>query len=444
MIVFGLLNCAGSPVFRVGSPFFQAPEVFFVDKIPFNRRFEKNAVVRKRFHAAFCFFECLHRLIESISKDRNKPFYNASFLPESLNGFQAAASRADEVFDHHYGLALLKMSFYHIGEAMLFGFTANINERQIHLLRYQRADSDAAGSYACDHIRFSIRFSDNLHKVLPDIVTDLGVGKYLPVIAVDRRFDATCPCERLLRLKLHSFYLKEKFSNFNCVIIKRGHGAKVNFVFQYAVVFMNKRIYYKDKYIGFTGHPGQLAQNQFIEMLGPGELKTKALNELLDSFLGSEKGKSYLLVGQDFKKVIEKLKPRFQYIEAAGGFIENEGRFLFIFRHGRWDLPKGKREKNETVEECAIRECEEECGVKGLKIRSKLQSTWHIYEHKGGFALKKAYWFHMTTDYTGRLTPQVQEDITEVKWMTGNEAEKVVLENTYYTIADVLSEVLDH
>ena len=40
----------------------------------------------------------------------------------------------------------------------------------------------------------------------------------------------------------------------------------------------------------------------------------------------------------------------FLVVEAAGGLVEHtDGRYLFIYRNGKWDLPKGKIEKNEVV-----------------------------------------------------------------------------------------------
>ena len=41
-------------------------------------------------------------------------------------------------------------------------------------------------------------------------------------------------------------------------------------------------------------------------------------------------------------------------IIAGGGIVENEERkILFQFRRGKWDLPKGKLEEGETIENCA-------------------------------------------------------------------------------------------
>ena len=67
-------------------------------------------------------------------------------------------------------------------------------------------------------------------------------------------------------------------------------------------------------------------------------------------------------------------------VEAAGGLVFNkDGDILMIFRNGKWDLPKGKLEIGESIEECAIREVEEECGISGLIIEKKIKDTYNIY-----------------------------------------------------------------
>jgi len=125
-------------------------------------------------------------------------------------------------------------------------------------------------------------------------------------------------------------------------------------------------------------------------------------------------------------------------IEAAGGLVYNsKSQLLMIFRNGKWDLPKGKLEQNENIEECAIREVEEECGVSGLCIVNALQDTYHTYEIKGKRILKRTYWFEMSTNFKGNLMPQTEEGITKVVWVgKQNIAEK--LENSFGNIKELL------
>jgi ADP-ribose pyrophosphatase YjhB (NUDIX family) len=128
----------------------------------------------------------------------------------------------------------------------------------------------------------------------------------------------------------------------------------------------------------------------------------------------------------------------FTNIDAAGGLVKNEaGEELFIFRLGKWDLPKGKLSGKETPAEAAIREVKEETGLKNLKIICPLHSTYHIYSRKGKQILKQTHWFEMQANSAQPLVPQTKEDITEVKWFKPEEL-NIVLENTYGTIREII------
>ena len=127
----------------------------------------------------------------------------------------------------------------------------------------------------------------------------------------------------------------------------------------------------------------------------------------------------------------------YKIIESAGGLVyNNKNQLLMIFRNGKWDLPKGKREVDENIKACAIREVEEECGVDNLKIISELQSTYHTYKLNGKAILKRTFWFKMNTTYSGELIPQKEEGITKVEWI--NEADIVLkLKNTFGNIKEL-------
>ena len=71
---------------------------------------------------------------------------------------------------------------------------------------------------------------------------------------------------------------------------------------------------------------------------------------------------------------------KFTIIQAAGGLVLNEkNKLLMIFRRGKWDLPKGKLDKGETLEDCAVREVEEETGLQSIKLISPLIITYQTY-----------------------------------------------------------------
>ena len=109
----------------------------------------------------------------------------------------------------------------------------------------------------------------------------------------------------------------------------------------------------------------------------------------------------------------------FKLIEAAGGLVRNlkTDHFLFIFRNKKWDLPKGRINKNEEVQKAAIREVEEETGVENLSITKPLNTTFHIFKKNRKYRLKKTFWYLMETDYNGELTPETKEGIEKAIWI---------------------------
>ena len=109
----------------------------------------------------------------------------------------------------------------------------------------------------------------------------------------------------------------------------------------------------------------------------------------------------------------------FKLVEAAGGLVRNleTNHYLFIFRNQKWDLPKGRINKNEEVKDAAIREVEEETGAENLSIIKSLNTTYHIFKKNRKYRLKKTFWYLMETDYTGELTPEKKEGIEKANWI---------------------------
>jgi len=137
------------------------------------------------------------------------------------------------------------------------------------------------------------------------------------------------------------------------------------------------------------------------------------------------------------EKLLSILHKKIPVVVAGGGKVYNkENQILFIKRNGFWDLAKGKAEKNESIEETALREVEEETGVQNLEITRFLMKTYHVYKSHGRFKLKLTYWFEMKTDFSGALYPQSEESITKVKWKSNAKVNKA-LKNTYGTITQL-------
>ncbi|MBL4654991.1 MAG: NUDIX domain-containing protein [Bacteroidia bacterium] len=152
---------------------------------------------------------------------------------------------------------------------------------------------------------------------------------------------------------------------------------------------------------------------------------------------------SAVLKSESQDDLLGSVKNQFELIDAAGGIVKNSnGEILMIFRRGMWDLPKGKVEEEESIEEAAIREVKEECGIDSLEIIKALIPTFHTYEMNKQKYFKTAYWYEMRCDDELVLTPQVEEDITEVKWMSTEEVENI-LDETYKSLKEILSKFIE-
>ncbi len=167
----------------------------------------------------------------------------------------------------------------------------------------------------------------------------------------------------------------------------------------------------------------------------------KTLDEILPlAHEGGDFFSQIYLISENPEKLFELLQSKCKLIDAAGGLVKNNrSETLMIFRNGKWDLPKGKLEKNETPEEAGLREVEEECGIKKLSIVKTLEPTFHTYILKEKIVLKKTYWYEMFCADKKQLIPQIEEGITEVKWMSPNEVERA-MGNTFLSIKDVTKE----
>lgn len=131
---------------------------------------------------------------------------------------------------------------------------------------------------------------------------------------------------------------------------------------------------------------------------------------------------------------------KFTIVIAAGGLVLNEKKkILMIFRRGKWDLPKGKLDKGETLEECAVREVEEETGLQQVKLLSPLVITYHTYHEGARFILKESHWYNMKVSGEQNLVPQTEEGIHEIKWVTNKEAQSLFQE-CYPSVIDVIKE----
>jgi 8-oxo-dGTP pyrophosphatase MutT (NUDIX family) len=162
------------------------------------------------------------------------------------------------------------------------------------------------------------------------------------------------------------------------------------------------------------------------------------LNDLIELFASLKQIRSLYIFHTDMLLLVEEFKACFTTVEAAGGLVFNKkGEFLVIERRGVWDLPKGKLEKGEGYEEAALREVEEETGLRGLVPIQPLLSTYHTYPLGEERILKKTRWFEMKYPGTDLPSLQEEEDITDYRWVTPGITD-LIRKNTFNSILDVL------
>jgi ADP-ribose pyrophosphatase YjhB (NUDIX family) len=150
--------------------------------------------------------------------------------------------------------------------------------------------------------------------------------------------------------------------------------------------------------------------------------------------LAKKKLKEAYIYHPNKEEILKKFTKKVPLVVAGGGVVTNdEGKVLFIFRNNRWDLPKGRLDKGETIEQCALREVAEETGVKDLVIENFLKTTYHVLKQKGQYKLKEVHWYAMHTSYNGKLKGEKKEGIVKVKWKGPKKIQKA-LKNSYANI----------
>jgi 8-oxo-dGTP pyrophosphatase MutT (NUDIX family) len=168
-------------------------------------------------------------------------------------------------------------------------------------------------------------------------------------------------------------------------------------------------------------------------------LESTDIKKLVINMFNNKIKKCYLYY-PDEKVTLKKLKEKIPVQKAAGGLVYNKhGEVLFIFRNGKWDLPKGGKEKREKMKLTAMREVEEETGVNLLTITKKLQKTYHIFKRNGIYKLKITQWYEMKTAFQGTPVGQLEEGIEKVAWLNPEQIQEA-MKNSYENIKLVFEE----
>lgn len=196
--------------------------------------------------------------------------------------------------------------------------------------------------------------------------------------------------------------------------------------------------------IFINGHTIVLTNNnQFANNSNAEKRRVTELNTIIQQLTsGTFIGKPEIVFKSDSPgELYKSLRKNFKLIKAAGGVVFNEeGQLLLIKRLGKWDLPKGKLEDGEDLKLAALREVHEECGLNFLGILGKVGNTYHAYLLKGRWILKKTAWYRMVAWGDNEVTPQIEEDITEVIWV---EKDFIKAKNfdTYDSLRELFSKI---
>ncbi|HEY8404589.1 MAG TPA: NUDIX domain-containing protein [Flavobacteriales bacterium] len=197
---------------------------------------------------------------------------------------------------------------------------------------------------------------------------------------------------------------------------------------KYKVYFANRPVFFSQRV------PGEAPVNKGFEVV-----YSKGKHDVMLIENALSKGASHVrVICEDVDASWKAFQEQFTFVQAAGGLVENDkGELLFIYRLDKWDLPKGKVEVGENLDEAALREVEEECSITNLDLNERLLSTWHTYVQDGTPMLKETVWYRMK--YHGSITPRPQtiEGITDARWIHPENL-KIVMDNTYASVMDVL------
>ena len=168
------------------------------------------------------------------------------------------------------------------------------------------------------------------------------------------------------------------------------------------------------------------------------EFSHPAVNSMIHE-MRREKVHAGIFVHPDLEMLRKAFWKKFILVQAGGGLVANgKGQYLFMLRRGKWDLPKGKLDKGETLEQCAVREVGEETGLHDVRLGAPLLVTYHTYDENGKHILKETHWYRMTAEAAQPIKPQLEEQITQLVW-AGEKEIAAFRKNTFPSIIDVLN-----
>jgi 8-oxo-dGTP pyrophosphatase MutT (NUDIX family) len=182
------------------------------------------------------------------------------------------------------------------------------------------------------------------------------------------------------------------------------------------------KVHFENRFILISSEPDRLQKYGLFHKF----YDTNELYKIITDFQSDQKISAINIYGPDIEHIWKIFRIFFIQVGAAGGLVRHtSGRFLFIEKKGKLDLPKGHIEPGEEPDACALREVSEECGIKGHTIVKPLQPSYHTYTWEGLSYLKKTSWFLMNYEGIMVTDPQIREGITSVEWLLPDEISRI-------------------
>jgi 8-oxo-dGTP pyrophosphatase MutT (NUDIX family) len=195
------------------------------------------------------------------------------------------------------------------------------------------------------------------------------------------------------------------------------------------------KVHFENRFIMISPEPDRIQKYGLFHNFHD----TNALYQLISDFQSDKSIPSINIYGTDIKHIWKIFRIYFTEVGAAGGLVRHvSGRYLFIEKKGKVDLPKGHIEKGEEPEECALREVQEECGISGHSIIKPITPSYHTYSWEGISYLKKTSWFLMRYDGPLITEPQTKEGITKVEWLFADELNKIK-NSAWLSLMDIIN-----
>ena len=195
------------------------------------------------------------------------------------------------------------------------------------------------------------------------------------------------------------------------------------------------KVHFENRFIMLSPEPDRLQKYGLFHKFRD----TDELYKLISDFQADTTVLSINIYGTNIKHLWKIFRIYFTEVGAAGGLVKHKsGRYLFIEKKGKLDLPKGHIERGEDPEECALREVHEECGISGHTIVKELCPSYHTYSWEGISYLKKTSWFLMHYDGEMAKDPQVNEGITKVEWLLPDEL-SIIKGHAWQSLMDLIN-----